>query len=643
MNRLSSSSPRSEGGELAPFEKLLFHLGTDLGTGRSAYLRAPYLLMPSQIVGGTRMGKSTLIAGCLFQPLAERPDVIPVVIDSKDGGLFEECVNVVIRRNLEHRTVLLDLASDSFPGYDLLHQRNIGLDEMLIALYARDAVLAGFAQQGVEMTPQLGRFMLHAFTAAIVARMGFMEAIEILQPDSPVRAAVLPLLEPLPKFRVAYRDLAGLDAMTVRQQIEAEGVKSAVARLQEIVAEPRLNRLFTLQAPALDLAALLRERRILLVNLAKWTGLAPGHTPMAGRLLVNGLLAAAFARPRSERVPVVAFLDEAQDFVSDHLCDAISQGAGAGFSAVLSHHYATQLELAYGSRRLMDAVQNNCHTKFVFRVSDPAEAEEHGQRALLSRGYYDPRRVTDPAMARASTMRGRTDGMDYGLSYPLQVGVQLGANKTWGNDKIHTSGKNWNNAKGAVSGTVVGAGDVAGSGASYDPATGAAVLTENESRTANRSEIALATEVASRGGNEQDGTTKREGGGLTAALTVTRGVTPSIAVRAGTTENQTLEPLAPDAARHLAGQAHFLQQQAEFHYYTPTGFCLRVRGRWYAPEEIAPERRAEAMRALLPPLAAPAALPPASTVPCVSSAPIVRLPKTEPPRRPTHRTPKPRA
>jgi hypothetical protein len=61
----------------------------------------------------------------------------------------------------------------------------------------RETILSGWGQHSIDDTAQLARFLFLALAIARDQHLTLVEALEVLEPDSPVRAAVLPTIRDL--------------------------------------------------------------------------------------------------------------------------------------------------------------------------------------------------------------------------------------------------------------------------------------------------------------------------------------------------------------------------------------------------------------------------------------------------------------
>lgn len=129
------------------------------------------------------------------------------------------------------------------------------------------------------------------------------------------------------------------------------------------------------QARGLDLAAVLRRRRILLVTLARGV-IGAEAAYLLGSLLVAGIWQATLARaalPQEQRRPFWLYLDEFHQVarLNIQLTDLLAEARGLGVGVVMANQYVSQL-----SPELRAAVLGTVRSQVVFQV-------EHDDAKLL--------------------------------------------------------------------------------------------------------------------------------------------------------------------------------------------------------------------------------------------------------------------
>jgi hypothetical protein len=152
-----------------------------------------------------------------------------------------------------------------------------------------------------------------------------------------------------------------------------------------LLTDPILRRFFTEPGSLVDLAKLMDEGKILLVNLDKGR-LGEGPATLLGSLLLSHIALAGLARssrPEAERRDFAVLLDEFQLFTTRSLVDMLSELRKFRVSMVLATQYLDSLE-----RPIRDAVFGNVGTIVSFRVGA-------NDAALLAREVGPPLATED--------------------------------------------------------------------------------------------------------------------------------------------------------------------------------------------------------------------------------------------------------
>lgn len=372
---------------MAPWELLTkgLYLGSDVHTKRDLYLLLRALETHIYLNGPPGVGKSRLLLW-LFQLLSQVPNSTTLLLNCK-GKLAQQALTWAIGAGLTKRLIYFPSARGRTCGYNPLQQN--GLPPMLRAKAAREAILAGCgasAADRVQMA-QLSRWSLKALGA--VAERGFtlVEAAELLEPKSEVRAALLPTLQN-PQL---LRGLSYLDSM--RDTNQNLLVQSTLARFDSFIVDEAIRNIVTQQKHSLDLGQVLEERKIVIADLQLDRPFRMDDVRMLGRVMINDLVANVFSRPVRERGPVFLIVDECQNFVTEDLCVAMELGRELGLTVVLANQFLHQLADEDPRGRMLHSVLSCARTKLLFGDADVEDLERLLRDAVISE--LDPYKVKD--------------------------------------------------------------------------------------------------------------------------------------------------------------------------------------------------------------------------------------------------------
>jgi hypothetical protein len=148
-------------------------------------------------------------------------------------------------------------------------------------------------------------------------------------------------------------------------RFRAEAISPIENKLGSFLLDPFVSRILTSRTSSFDPRAVIEERKVLLVNLAKGKiGEAPAM--LFGSLLVSALGVAGLARgdlPPTERSDFYLYLDEFQTFTTLALAGMLSELRKYGVALVLANQFLEQL-----SPEIRSAILGNVGTLVVFRL-----------------------------------------------------------------------------------------------------------------------------------------------------------------------------------------------------------------------------------------------------------------------------------
>ena len=145
----------------------------------------------------------------------------------------------------------------------------------------------------------------------------------------------------------------------------AEKTASVENKVGILLANPFLRSILCQNASTLDLARVMNEGKVLILNLSKGNlGTEPAH--LLGALLISGISQTAEARrniPEAERRDFTLYVDEFQNFATDSFASILSEARKWRLSLVAVTQHVAQL-----SEPLQHAVFGNVGTIVSFRV-----------------------------------------------------------------------------------------------------------------------------------------------------------------------------------------------------------------------------------------------------------------------------------
>jgi hypothetical protein len=378
------------------------HLGQRVGYAGvllPCHFDAAHLTRHVHIVGKTRMGKSTLLQAFLAGLL----DDSAFCLLDPHGDLAQWALSVIPPHRLDD-VVYLDAADPDYaPALNLV---SCAIPEPCRPRVA-SALLSAFRHIWAESWgPRLEYILYHALRTLLGAQNVSLVALPRLLTDEAFRASLVKQCRD-PFIRAFWRN----EYEAWDKRFRQEAIAPIQNKLGQLVAVPQLRHIFGQVKLKVDFAEVLREGRILIVNLAKGS-LGEDAARIIGSLLVSSLCAAAMERgvlAAQDRRDFTLILDEAQSFLSDALVTLLSESRKFGLGMVLCHQYLAQLPPT-----VQAAVLGNVGGSFAFRVSgDDAEtlSKHYG-------GIFAPSRFIE--LHPFSTLVRPLDGAGFPFSLAIQ-------------------------------------------------------------------------------------------------------------------------------------------------------------------------------------------------------------------------------
>ena len=293
------------------------------------------------LIGGTGKGKTTaihtMLHALLFDPI-EQP-----------------CFFIIDRLGNFSQELLLWLASEFCPAFvrdrlvfiqpsreDVVATFNPLLSESPAHAYYRierstDIMLRAWDSQEIAQMPRLGKWVYNSFAAASNLGLTISDCWHFLLPGSPYHHQLINILPP--RLQAEWTEI------TQSRSHEAIRIlESTKNRLRPYFESDILRRMFGSTQSRLDVLRMMREGRIVIVDLSPRNRLGEQLANTIGALLINEVIAQVRSLPRDVRYPTYMFLDEFQNFVGPDLESALPELRNLGLRMILSHQSFSQLE-----------------------------------------------------------------------------------------------------------------------------------------------------------------------------------------------------------------------------------------------------------------------------------------------------------
>ncbi|PZO49310.1 MAG: hypothetical protein DCF16_14780 [Alphaproteobacteria bacterium] len=300
----------------------------------------------THIIGGSGHGKSQLLLHLIHHDLTREEGPGLIVIDSQ-GDLFRTLSRLELfapGSALASRLILIDPSDVEYPValslFDVQKERLAGYGPA-----ERERLLNG----AVEMYEYVFSSLLGAeLTQKQGVIFRFLARLMMVIPGATLHT-FLDLMEHGERFREHMRLLDG----TARRFFDEEffhpsfaATKKQIAkRLWGILANPVFERLFSQPKGKLDLFEAMQTRKIILISTAKDV-LRQEGSEILGRFFLAKITQAVMERatlPLAERAPAFIYIDEAQEYVDEHMGFLLNQARKYRVGLTLAHQNLDQL------------------------------------------------------------------------------------------------------------------------------------------------------------------------------------------------------------------------------------------------------------------------------------------------------------
>jgi len=302
------------------------------------------------VVGGSGAGKTQLLQHLILHDLkADDPPAL-VIIDSQtdlinklshlalfdpDGGPLSDRLIYVTPRDIKYPPALniFDVNRERLGQYDEATKEQVTAGVIQTFDYLFNGLLGAdlTAKQGVFFR-FVARLML-ALPETLGRNATILDLINLMDDVAPYRAAIASL--PPIQRQFFERDFASKTFAQTKEQIRY--------RLNAILENPTLARLFTSPKTKLDLFNALNNNSIILVDTAK--DFLKGSSAHFGRIFISLVLQAVLERaalPEHERKPAFLIVDEAAAYFDSNIDDLLTEARKYKLGCVFAHQFLDQ-------------------------------------------------------------------------------------------------------------------------------------------------------------------------------------------------------------------------------------------------------------------------------------------------------------
>ncbi len=350
------------------------------------------------IVGKSGSGKSTLITNIALQDI-ERGEGVCVI--DPHGDLVSDLLDHIPEHRVKD-TIYFNVSDRAHPiGLDMLNAKSEPEIEILT-----DDLITTFRRLTETWGERMETILRYSFNTLLRTPDASFLDLQKLLTNEGWRSSVVRKLDFPPLVDFWFNQFANMPK---------DATQPILSRMTKIVLSPTLNAIFGQSASRLNFNDVIRNRKILLINLGgdsrdrnnEQLAVSDEMKKLIGSVVVSQLQLAAMRQagiPEHDRVPCRFFVDEFQNFVSGAFPKILSEARKYKLCLTVAHQYISQLDEA-----TRNAVFGNVGTMIVMPLGQK-DATYLGAEL----GSYTPEDVANlaaerhEALCRPSTMAADT-------------------------------------------------------------------------------------------------------------------------------------------------------------------------------------------------------------------------------------------
>lgn len=341
-------------------------VGRSIETKKLVALKPAQLKTHTHVVGVTGMGKSKFLEILARQIIIAKSKPALIVLDPH-GDLYQDLLLFCVAKGVKDRLILLDPRERRFiTGFNPMRRDQRTLEYQ--ASMMLEAIRKCWGMETFHQTPRMARWLYNTILTLIEAHLTLKEAPLLLDPleNSLRRAIVQKVSDP-----IVRRDWEWFEKQ--KPAIREERTESAYSRFRPFLQNPAIANILTQQKTTIEFDRILREGKILLVNLKPYGIMSQDDAALLGTLLINDILAASFQRDPEERRSCYLMIDEFQNFITKDLCAILEGGRKFKLHLILAHQHLYQLQDR--DPEIFYSTLANARTKIVFGGLPAKDAE----------------------------------------------------------------------------------------------------------------------------------------------------------------------------------------------------------------------------------------------------------------------------
>lgn len=290
------------------------------------------------IVGKSGSGKSTLLTNIAVQDIQRGEGVC--VIDPH-GDLVSDLLDYIPKHRVKD-TIYFNVSDREHPiGLDMMSAKSEAEIEILT-----DDLITTFRRLTETWGERMETILRYAFNTLLRTPGATFLDLQKLLTNEGWRSTVVRRLNFAPLTDFWYSQFPNMPK---------DATQPILSRMTKIVLSPTLNAIFGQSQNTLNFNDVIRNRKILLINLGgdsrdrnyEQLSVSDEMKKLIGSVVVSQLQLAAMRQasiPEEQRVPCRFFVDEFQNFVSGAFPKILSEARKYKLSLTVAHQYISQLD-----------------------------------------------------------------------------------------------------------------------------------------------------------------------------------------------------------------------------------------------------------------------------------------------------------
>ncbi|MCA8996508.1 MAG: type IV secretory system conjugative DNA transfer family protein [Planctomycetaceae bacterium] len=349
------------------------------------------------LIGGTGKGKTTALHTILQQLMDDPVDESAFFIIDRLGNFSFELLlwmaSEYCPSDVRERLLYIQPSNeDVILGFNPLTYETEAHGYFKVTR-TTDIILRAWEDVNIEAMPRLARWTFNSFWAMAYLGLTVSDCAHLLFPGSKHHEPLLRCLPPGLKTE--------WDSLLKTRSSEVERILDSTRnRLKPYLENPILNRMFGTTHNGFNVEQLMKDRRIVILDLSPRNRLDGQVADAIGGLVLNEILAVARSFPIGVRYPTYVVLDEFQNFVGPDIEHAIPEVRQLGIKLMLSHQSFSQLQR--GDHDLTNLIFQ-AQSRLIFGVQGEDAELLASECGSLS---FNPKKVKDEIYSRRQLIAG---------------------------------------------------------------------------------------------------------------------------------------------------------------------------------------------------------------------------------------------